>query len=58
MSVQKQNGLASFNVTDKNVIMSFLQILKQLKIATERLEGEKVPTISNVLVLLKWFQRN
>jgi hypothetical protein len=52
-----KNDLASFTVSDKNVIMSFLQILKPLKLATERLEGEKVPTVSNVLVQLKWLQR-
>ena len=46
-----------FNATDKAVIICFLQILKPLKVVTERLEGEKVPSISNVLTLLKWPQK-
>ena len=52
-----KSKLSLFNDAEKTMISCFLQLLKPLKLATERLEAEKVPSISTALVLLQWLQK-
>ena len=52
-----KNSLTPFSASEKHLLTSFAQTLRPLKIATETLEAEKVPTISTLLPVLIWLKQ-